>query len=260
MRRVVCICLMCLGFGNQGDRAAHAFAGRPGDVATSLAEGVLNARRLTLVGAQVGAAWQEMQKGLDALFANPTPPADEAVVILMSFYLGEHYGEQLQENLLSRGVRMLPLLEKYSRQGPTELSNRYPKAMRLERATTVKFLDQDIQVLESRSGAHKPSRITVETAPLKELSRECSLKLEQQPEPHFPNRVIRPAESYSGAPVYRVTITEQGHVTDVEQISRSGIERVDAAILAILPSWHYAQRPNCGSVQANIVVSIAWSR
>lgn len=46
---------------------------------------------------------QEVEKRLAGLYRNSSKEADEAIVILMNFYLGEHEGEERYENLLSRG-------------------------------------------------------------------------------------------------------------------------------------------------------------
>ena len=52
--------------------------------------------------------WNDLDTRLGALYNNPSKEADEAVVILMSFYLGEHNGEELYENRHSRGPHESP--------------------------------------------------------------------------------------------------------------------------------------------------------
>src|SRR5258705_10938982 len=72
---------------------------------SELAADVLDARLQALKQNKSDPPFEEVEKRLAELYRNSSPRADEAVVILMSFYLGEHNGEELYENLLSRGPR-----------------------------------------------------------------------------------------------------------------------------------------------------------
>ena len=78
-------------------RASHT-----GNTATDLAANVADMGAEALVRDDGGPKWDELDRRLDTLFCNNTKEGDEAVVILMSFYLGEHEGEEVEENLLSR--------------------------------------------------------------------------------------------------------------------------------------------------------------
>ena len=99
--------------------------------ANALATPILEARSATLKEADWGAHSQQLERRLNRLYHDTSKDADEAVTILMSFYLGEHNGEELYENLLSRGPRMIPLLELYLTDQPTLLLSKYPKPMRV---------------------------------------------------------------------------------------------------------------------------------
>jgi hypothetical protein len=229
-----------------------------GNTATDLAGRVVDIGSEALLRDDGGPKWDELDRRLDTLFANNTKEGDEAVVILTSFYLGEHEGEEVEENLLSRGPRMIPLIERYLREEPSSLLDEYPKRVRLERTTTIGFLKEDLEILRVQAGAHRIASASVETSPIRDQSGTCTVKLVHRPKFEFGENLIQPGESYRGAPVLRADIDESGDVKHVELLSQSGIQRLDAQILKDLSGWKYAARPHCGVVEANIVVVIDW--
>ena len=54
----------------------------------------------------------EVNRRFELLLANRTKVGDEALVFLLSVYLGEHPGEELVCEVTARGRRMLPAVEK----------------------------------------------------------------------------------------------------------------------------------------------------
>ena len=118
------------------------------NTAADLAAHVVDAAAEALVRDGSGSKWDELDRRLGALFANQTKEGDEAIVILMSFYLGEHEGEEVEENLLSRGPRMIPLVELYRAEEPSSLLTKYPKRVKLERTATLGFLTKDLELLD----------------------------------------------------------------------------------------------------------------
>lgn len=58
--------------------------------------------------------------------------ADEALVILMCFYLGESQEEE--DAVIARGQRMLKYIEKYRKKNPLLPDRRYPTAMYKDQA------------------------------------------------------------------------------------------------------------------------------
>jgi len=64
-------------------------------------------------GEKQNAAFFQAAKLTGQLFADKTKSSDEALVVLMSFYIGEATGEDLLHQVTVRGKRMLPLLVKY---------------------------------------------------------------------------------------------------------------------------------------------------
>lgn len=221
------------------------------------------AAKVVDIGAQAlerddgGPKWQQLERRLQRLFADKTREADEAVVILMSFYLGEHNGEELEENLLDRGPRMIPIIDRYLHEEPSSLLEKYPKRVRLERTTTVMFLKEDLAILRVRAGARRVARASIETAPLRVQGGRCTPKLVKFPMIKAGEELVRLGESYVGAPVLRAEIQESGDVTNLQLLSRSGIQRIDSRLLAA-NQWKYAPRPQCGVLQANIVVNVDW--
>ena len=203
--------------------------------------------------------WNDLETRLGALYNNPSKEADEAVVILMSFYLGEHNGEELYENLLSRGPRMIPLLERYLHEEPASLLAQAPARVRLERATTTAFLQDALQILRVKAGAHQISALSPETSPLREQSGKCAVKILKRPELKFPDNMIHSGESYNGAPVLRVTIEENGETSHIQLLHPSGIRRLDAMLASGVRQWKYAPRPGCGIIEANVVYNIDWA-
>jgi TonB family protein len=203
--------------------------------------------------------WNDLETRLGALYNNPSKEADEAVVILMSFYLGEHNGEEVYENLISRGPRMIPLIERYLHEEPATLIAQSPARVRLERATTTGFLQEALRTLKFQSGAHHISAVTSETSPLREQSGKCAVKVFKRADLKFPDNIIHPGESYTGAPVLRVNIEENGETSHIQLLQSSGIRRLDAMLVSGARQWKYASRPGCGIIQANVVFNIDWA-
>lgn len=202
--------------------------------------------------------FQQVERRLENLYANSSPQADEAVVILMSFYLGESNGEELYENLLSRGPRMIPIIERYL-QEPPSLVRHYPKTIVLERTTTELLLKESLEILKVQAGARTISSTTVDISPLHKQSANCKLKLSHRPEPKFPDNLIQSGETYSSMPVLKVDIQEDGTVTNQELVQQSGIRRLDALLLRNVTQWKYEPRPGCGVVQSNIAINVDWT-
>jgi hypothetical protein len=203
--------------------------------------------------------WNDLDTRLGTLYSNPSKEADEAVVILMSFYLGEHNGEELYENLLSRGPRMIPLLERYLHEDPAALIAQSPARVRLERATTTGFLREALRTLRFQSGARHISGVTSETSPLREQSGKCAIKILTRPETKFPDNIVHTGESYNASPVLRLTIEENGETSHIQLLQPSGIRRMDALLVSGAHQWKYAPRLGCGAIEANVVFNIDWT-
>jgi TonB family protein len=232
------------------------------NTADDLAANVLDIAAQALLKDDGGPKWDELDRRLDVLFANYTKEGDEATVILMSFYLGEHEGEELDENLLSRGPRMIPLVDRYIREEPRSLLKEYPSRVKLERDTTLYFLKEDLEILRVQAGADRVADTSVGTYPLSSLrdqSKACKITLSHEPKFDFGDNLIQPGEHYRGSPTLRADIDENGNVKHVELMSGSGIQRLDAGVLAEVSKWKYDVRPpQCGTMAANIVVTVHW--
>jgi hypothetical protein len=229
-------------------------SGRSGD---EMAARVIDAAVEAFAGPNWGPKWDVLDDRLGSLLSNKTKQADKAVVILGSFYLGEHNGQELRENILSRGPRMIPLLKQYLHEEPTSLLKRYPKRVKLDRSTTVMFLKEEIEILMVKAGARRIAKATFETAIAPHLSAACAAKLLRHPEIKPGEVLVQPGESFA-EPVLRADIMESGEVTDIKLMSSSGLRRLDTILSAPSNQWKYAPRPHCGDVSANIVVTIDW--
>lgn len=239
--------------------AFELHASSSGDAAYDMAVGILEVGEEALAKDNGGPMWQEIDRRLHQLFDSNTKQADEAAVILMSFYLGEHNGEELRANLLKRGVRLIPILDRYLHQEPLSLIERYSnKRVRLDRPIAVAGLREVLEILRVRSGARRVARASFDTAPLRQETGECIPKLLHHPEIKPGEELVQPGESYDGAPVLRATILESGAVTNVQVLSRSGVQRLDALLSSSAGHLKYAPRPHCGNVQVNIVIFIDW--
>ena len=82
-------------------------------------------------GEQQQAAFQKSEKLLARLFKTKTRTSDEALVVLMNYYVGEALGPDLVHEVTVRGRRMLPLLMKY-RTATVKFGNKqYPSSLLL---------------------------------------------------------------------------------------------------------------------------------
>lgn len=222
-----------------------------------MAAKVIDAAVEAFAGPDWGPKWSVLDERLGRVLSNKTKEADKAVVILESFYLGEHNAEELNENILTRGPRMISLLNQYLHKEPTSLLKRYPERVKLDRSTTVMFFKEDIETLMVQAGARRVAKATFDTAIAPHLSSACAPKLLRHPEIKPGEVIVRPGESFA-EPVLRADILENGAVTDIKLLSSSGLRRLDAILSAPSNQWKYAPRPHCGDVSANVVVKIDW--
>lgn len=229
------------------ERSADEMAGR-----------VLDAATQALRGPNWGPAWNVLDRRLGCLLSNHTKQADEATVILESFYLGEHNMSKLRENILSRGPRMIPLLEQYLHKESISLLKQYPKRVKLARSTASMYLKEEIEILKVHAGARKVAGLSIETAPLHNQLGTCAPRLLRHPELKPGEILVRTGESYAGPPVLRADIEEDGKITNLQLLSSSGIQQLDAILLSSGKEWKYAPRPHCGPVPVNIVVKVDW--
>jgi len=126
----------------------HVGNGTHSDPAWALATPVLKlacASRVT-EGA-VGSTEADLDRALDALFHRGDATADEALVILMNFYIGESRGTDLWENVVDRGPRMIPLLKKYKTRVNSLPSVKCKTRIRLTSESATEALDSAISAI-----------------------------------------------------------------------------------------------------------------
>jgi len=82
-------------------------------------------------GERQNAAFWQAAGLIGALFQMKTKASDEALVVLMNFYVGESTGEDLFHQVTVRGKRMLPLLLKYRNAQVVFSDRKYPSSLLL---------------------------------------------------------------------------------------------------------------------------------
>lgn len=85
---------------------------------------------------------------LGRLFDNQSPAADEALVVLFSYYLGESNGEDLLQAVTERRRRMLPILRKYQCCTVLIPGRTYRRSMRLADSTRAILLHDAAELIE----------------------------------------------------------------------------------------------------------------
>ena len=88
---------------------------------------------------------------LGHLSEDRSPLADEALVVLFSYYLGESNGEDLVHEVTVRGRRMLPFLTKYRHHAVQIPGHLYSASMRLPPKVRDSFFQEAISTIEKES-------------------------------------------------------------------------------------------------------------
>jgi hypothetical protein len=77
-------------------------------------------------------ASNELAMKLASLLRDQRPAADEAICILLSYYLGEANDEDVFCSVVTRGPRMLPCLRAVLADGPRRIGAKYASLERAE--------------------------------------------------------------------------------------------------------------------------------
>ena len=72
-------------------------------------------------GSDYDSAWGKADDLVANLSRDQSKASDEASVALLCYYLGSHTTEDMLENVASRGLRVLPYIEKYQKRRPVLL-------------------------------------------------------------------------------------------------------------------------------------------
>jgi hypothetical protein len=89
-----------------------ALLSRPPRDAAELVIPILDAN-LAYGGSESNSDANRLEDRLDSLIKNQTPSGDEASVVLLDYYLGEHNAELQLCSVAARGNRILPILTRY---------------------------------------------------------------------------------------------------------------------------------------------------
>jgi hypothetical protein len=84
---------------------------------------------------------------LGALFKNRSSGADEALIALFDYYLGEANGADLLHEVTLRGHRILPYLQRFRYRRPQIPGRNYPRSMRLTDSVRAGFFEDAIRAI-----------------------------------------------------------------------------------------------------------------
>src|ERR1700687_1375150 len=96
-------------------------------------------------GEHQNAVFYQVAKQTGGLFQMRTKAADEALVVLMNFYIGESPGQDLLHQVTVRGKRMLPLLLKYRNAHVIFSQRKYPSSILLAHDVKKEFFENAIE-------------------------------------------------------------------------------------------------------------------
>jgi hypothetical protein len=109
----------------------------------------LRAKAESSQGEQQQSAFVQSDKLIGNLFRKKSRAADEALVVLMNFYVGESLQTDLVHQVTTRGKRMLPLLLKYEH-APVALPGvNYPKSLLVADDVRKKGFDDAIEAVKT---------------------------------------------------------------------------------------------------------------
>jgi hypothetical protein len=92
--------------------------------------------------------WKKIEKLIARLMKDSTPSADRAAVVLLQYYVGESEGEDLLNNVTTRGKRVLPYLLKYRELIPRLPGRSYPGLMIIDRQYRQARFDEAIRAVK----------------------------------------------------------------------------------------------------------------
>ena len=84
---------------------------------------------------------------LGALFRNRSSGADEALIVLFDYYLGEANGADLLHQVTLRGRKILPYLQRLRRRRPRIPGRNYPRSMLLSDSIRAEFFGNAISAI-----------------------------------------------------------------------------------------------------------------
>jgi len=95
-------------------------------------------------------SFYEADKHLGTILGLRTDASDEALVVLLYFYIGESSCEDIIHEISKRGRRMVPYLRRYRDTAPDFANRRYPPCLLVESSTRVEFFDEVIRAIGER--------------------------------------------------------------------------------------------------------------
>ena len=117
--------------------------------ALSEAESHYADRRSDQQNAKFNAGFDKAARLIDQLSQRKTENSDEALVVLLNFYVGEATGEDLLHDVTKRAKRMLPLLLKYRDKRVTFPDRSYPASIILDSGARRQNFDDAINAIRA---------------------------------------------------------------------------------------------------------------
>jgi hypothetical protein len=109
----------------------------------------LRAKAESSQGEQQQSAFVQSEKLIGSLFQKKSRAADEALVVLMNFYVGESLQMDLVHQVTVRGKRMLPLLLKYQKASVAFSGFKYPKSLLIADDIRKRSFDDAIEAVKT---------------------------------------------------------------------------------------------------------------
>lgn len=140
------------GFCQAAGRTQEAQVEVPPPVARRvqpILDAMVAVRKAQATGSGASPEWHKVESLVARLVDDKTPAGNEALVVLIQFYIGEATGEDLLHEVTKRGRSMIPYLRKYMR-GPARMPGRdYPASIRANRQTSMGFMETAIESIRA---------------------------------------------------------------------------------------------------------------
>jgi len=109
----------------------------------------LRAKAESAQGEQQQSAFEQSEKLIGSLFHKKSRAANEALVVLMNFYVGESLQPDLVHQVTVRGKQMLPLLLKYRKASVAFSGFKYPPSLLVADDVRKKSFDDAIEAVRT---------------------------------------------------------------------------------------------------------------
>jgi hypothetical protein len=96
-------------------------------------------------------SFKEADRLLGSVLQLQTGASDEALVILLHFYIGESSSEDVLHEITTRGRRMLPCLRRYYKRAPVFANRSYPPCLALKSRPRMHVFNEAMRAIRSNT-------------------------------------------------------------------------------------------------------------